>query len=185
MLILLIGGAAVQSELRPYVQCQTFKPVDFLLESVSASRFCSTVCFHLLGEPETPVGFCSAETYRCTLGSAFLMKKLEKGLVFLEVLFKVQCAGLGKDVLIRGERQIPNDTNRSSLLSRPNNKRNKHTDLTGQHNFIQFYFAYMWRTLPPFELQTEFWGTLFSSESSLLTQLWEKINISEFVLIPH
>lgn len=29
MLILLIGGPAVQSELRPYVQCQTLKPIDF------------------------------------------------------------------------------------------------------------------------------------------------------------
>lgn len=37
MLILLIGGAAVQSELRPYVQRQTLKPID-LYWSLSAPR---------------------------------------------------------------------------------------------------------------------------------------------------
>ena len=33
------------------------------------------------------------------------------------------------------------------------NKLNKQTDLKGQHNVILFYFVYMWRTLPPFQLQ--------------------------------
>ena len=28
-------------------------------------------------------------------------------------------------------------------------------------------------------------GTLFSCENSLFIQLWKKINISEFVLLPH
>ena len=38
------------------------------------------------------------------------------------------------------------------------------TDLKGRHDFILLYFVYMWRTLPPFQLQT-----------MDLTFLWEQI----------
>ena len=37
----------------------------------------------------------------------------------------------------------------------------KQTDLKGQHNITLFYFVYMWRTLPPFQLQTVFWDLIF------------------------
>ena len=57
-------------------------------------------------------------------------------------------------------------SNKLSLFSRLN-KLNK-------HNFTLFCFVYMWRTLPPCSLQTQFWGPLFSSENSLFIQLWEK-----------
>ena len=41
-----------------------------------------------------------------------------------------------------------------------------------QHNFVLFHFVYIWRTLPPKQLQTMFWGP-YSALSS------------EFVLQPH
>ena len=34
------------------------------------------------------------------------------------------------------------------------NKLNKQTDLKVRHNFVLFYFVYLWQTLPPFQLQT-------------------------------
>ena len=55
---------------------------------------------------------------------------------------------------------------------------NKQTDLKRQHSFILFYFVYMWRTLPPFYLQTVFCEQLVSS-------VMEMINITDFVLLPH
>ena len=39
-------------------------------------------------------------------------------------------------------------------------KLSKQTNLKGKHNFIVFYFVYMWRTLPPFWL---LWGRLIYS----------------------
>ena len=60
---------------------------------------------------------------------------------------------------------------------------NEQTELKGQHNLIQFYFVYIWRTLPPFS---------FTQCSGDLIWLWEqlfcfsygkKLNISEFVLV--
>ena len=37
----------------------------------------------------------------------------------------------------------------------------RQTDLKGRHGFILFYFVYMWRTLPPSQLQTVQWGGFF------------------------
>ena len=34
-------------------------------------------------------------------------------------------------------------------------------EILGQHRFILLYFVYMWRTLPPYELHTVFWGPYF------------------------
>ena len=60
---------------------------------------------------------------------------------------------------------------------------NKQPDLKkGQHSFMLFYVVYKWRTLPPFQLQTVFWGAVFPSGNSLFIQICKKINISEFVL---
>ena len=50
----------------------------------------------------------------------------------------------------------------------------KQTDVKGQHNFIQFYFVYMWRTPPPFLDPNSVPVTLFSSENSLFIHLWNK-----------
>ena len=41
------------------------------------------------------------------------------------------------------------------------NKLNKLTGLKGQHNFRLFYFVFMWRTLPSFQLQTGLLGPYF------------------------
>ena len=48
------------------------------------------------------------------------------------------------------------------------------TYLEGQHSFMLFCFVYVWRALPPLQLQTSFWGTVFSSQNSLFIQLRKK-----------
>ena len=62
---------------------------------------------------------------------------------------------------------------------------NKRADLKGQHNVILFCFVYLWRTLPPFQLQTVFWRTYFPLRTACFIQLLEKMNMFEFVLLPH
>ena len=49
-----------------------------------------------------------------------------------------------------------------------------HENKQAQHNFILFYFDYIWRTLPPFQASNGVLGTLFSSENSLFIQLWNR-----------
>ena len=52
-------------------------------------------------------------------------------------------------------------------------KMNRQTDLKGQQNFILFYFDQMWRTLPPFWLQTVFSDFVF---------LWEQLVLFCYVI---
>ena len=68
----------------------------------------------------------------------------------------------GEDILIPRERSSVTDYFYAS-----SNKINK-TEFKGRHTFTQFYFLYVWRTLPPFT---------FSPENSSFIQLWAKTNI--------
>ena len=46
-----------------------------------------------------------------------------------------------------------------------------------------FYFLFMWRTLPSFQLQTVFWDPILLREH-VVYLVMEYINIPEFVLLP-
>ena len=64
------------------------------------------------------------------------------------------------------------------------NKLSKQTDL--KHSFILLYFGYMWRTLPPFYLQTVFGDFIFLSEQLVYSVMekrktWYKHNLCEFL----
>ena len=50
----------------------------------------------------------------------------------------------------------------------------KKTDLKGQCNLVLFYVVYMWQTLPPFSIQTVFWGLDFPPRAACLFSDGEK-----------
>ena len=57
------------------------------------------------------------------------------------------------------------------------NKLNKQTAFT--RSLTLFYIVYIWRTLPPLQLQTVFWGLYFPLRTGCFPQLYE------FVFPPH
>ena len=66
------------------------------------------------------------------------------------------------------------------------NTLNKQNDLKGQHSFILLQFVYMWRTLPPFQLQTvsSFGELIFLWEQLVYSVIEKNIeNTSEFLLL--
>ena len=58
---------------------------------------------------------------------------------------------------------------------------NKQTDLTGQHNFLLFYFVLHVADPATFLASNSGLGTLFSSENSLFIQIWRG-NITFFLI---
>ena len=65
---------------------------------------------------------------------------------------------------------------------------NQQTDLKGQHNFMLFYFVYMWRTLPSFVALALCSGDLIillPRTACLFTDGEKKKYLFSFVLLPH
>ena len=89
-------------------------------------------------------------------------------------ILKGALCSFGKDILFRERSSFSyffflNKLNKQTLfLFSQQNKLNKLADLQGQHNSMLFYFVHMWRTPPPFSLQTVFWGPYFPLRAACL-----------------
>ena len=83
--------------------------------------------------------------------------------VILLFHLKDALCSFGEELSIQRERSSLRDFFMPKEINKPN-------DLNRQDSVILFYFTYvnMWRTLPPFWLQTVFWRLHFSSENSFL-----------------